>query len=186
MRKLAMLAFLAVCAAPMTASADTLPDIYAGLLGGYTASTDKPDGALEPMGVALGARAGLTIPTTSIYVGGLFLYHLGDSESVAGADISASSFMLGAEGGYEFGFGPLVLRPSLGLGLHSASIDGVVDTGFGTAKADSSESSFYLSPGLNFMVKLGLLLGAEVRYNAIFNDNISDSVSILGTVGVAI
>ena len=78
-----------------------------------------------------------------------------------------------------------MLRPSLGLGLfsRSESVEGqVVGVNW---EGSGDDDAFYLSPGLNAMIDILLLLGAEIRYNAVFGDP-RDSVSILGTIGVAI
>ncbi|MDD9940472.1 MAG: outer membrane beta-barrel protein [Myxococcales bacterium] len=183
---------LAVLLLTSSAQADTLPRLYVGILGGISANTDDvPEGAPDPWGPALGARAGLTIPTTDIYVGGMVLYHFGISPDlpdtgVAEIDISGNTLLLSAEGGYEWKLGPLILRPSLGLGFadQSLSVSGGA-AGFAVS-GDTSESSFYLSPGLNAMLSLFVLVGAEVRYNALFNSNTANSVSVLGTLGFSI
>jgi Outer membrane protein beta-barrel domain len=181
------LALVVVLATARSASADDGLNLYAGIVGGYSATVDQPEGVADPMGLAIGARAGLTLPTTSVYVGGLFLYHVGDSVSLGtgGAELSSSSYMLGAEGGYEWSLGPLVLRPSLGLGLfsRSESVEGPI-VGVNWEGSDDNEA-FYLSPGLNALITLGLLLGAEVRYNAVLGDP-RDSISLLATIGVEI
>ncbi|MGD8858875.1 MAG: outer membrane beta-barrel protein [Myxococcales bacterium] len=178
----AALAWLAI--APGAARADSLPNVYVGIVGGYTGTLDLPDGAAEPMGPAIGARAGLTLPTTDVYVGGLFLFHTGESVSIGsmGAEVSSSSFMLGGEAGYELSLGPLVLRPSLGLGLHQVSLD---VSGPAAVMADEDSGAFYLSPGVNAMISLGVLLGAELRYNAILADDHKDSISALATLGLS-
>lgn len=169
--------FTMLYAAPSRAKAEhTVPNIYAGLVAGYTATVDLPEGQPDPMGPAIGVRAGLTLPLTALYVGGLFLYHTGESVDVTGGKLSSSSFMLGGEVGYELGLTPLIVRPSLGIGYHNASLDQLVGNG--------SESSLYLSPGINLAVALGLMVGAELRYNAILNDAVANSVSLLGTLGL--
>lgn len=183
MRTLLLASLLAVAVPATAAQADTLPSLYAGLVGGYTASSGLDEGDPDPMGVALGLRGGLTIPTTDIYVGALFLYHVGASVDVPGGEISNSSYMLGAEAGYELGLGPLVLRPSLGIGTLQSSVS--VDGTDASIEVDG-EGALYVSPGAALMLKLGLLVGAEVRYNLVANDNVPDSLSILGTVGFGI
>lgn len=183
MRTCLLVALLALAAPLSAAQADTLPNIYAGVIGGYTASAGLDEGAPDPMGPALGLRAGLTLPMTDLYLGGLFLYHFGDSVDLPGGEASNSSYMLGAEVGYELGFGPLVLRPSLGVGTLQSSVS--VDSGVASLEADS-EGALYVSPGAALMVKLGLLVGAEIRYNIIGNENVPNSVSILGTLGLAL
>lgn len=178
---------LLLATASSASAEDTVPNFYVGAVAGYTATVDLPEDTPDPMGLAIGARAGLTLPTTAIYLGGLFLYHAGDSVSLGtgGAELSSSSFMLGAEGGYELSLGPLVLRPSLGAGLHSRS-DSVEGQVVGVNwQASEDNEAFYLSPGVNAMIALGILLGAELRYNAVFDDH-PDSISMLATLGLHI
>lgn len=161
---------------PLSASAEGLiPGIYAGLVGGYTGTVDQPEELPDPMGPAFGLRAGVTIPLTPLYVGGLFLYHTGETIDEDNRELTSSSYMVGGEVGYELGLGPIVLRPNLGIGYHNGDLDELTDRG-----------SVYLSPGINAMIVLGLMVGAELRYNAIVNDNVKDSISILGTLGVGI
>lgn len=177
-------AMIAVLVGAGSASAeDTKPRFYAAVVGGYSAAV--PEYAADPMGFAVGASAGLAFRVTPIYIGGLFLYHAGDSVAVGtgGAELSRKSFMLGGEVGYEFGPGPLVLRPGLGAGVHSPSarVDGQI---VGANVEDiSEEDALYFSPGLNAFLALGVLLGAEVRYNAVLGSS-SDSISLLATLGV--
>lgn len=185
MRNLAIALIVALCAAPLSASADTLPTVYAGLIGGYSPSTG--DTEVDPMGVALGARGGLTIPMTDLYVGALFLYHMGDSATVLNVETTLSSFMLGGEIGYEIGVPFITLRPSIGLGLNntSADVEGTI-AGFG-ASGSTSEGDFYISPGINAMLTFGVIYaGAEVRYNGVFSDEVPDSLSLLGSLGVTL
>lgn len=176
MRILTLLTLWLLCMVPLHASAQ-VPTIYAGLVGGYTAAAD--DTAVDPMGPAIGARAGLTLPMTDIYVGGLFLYHIGEDIAAIG---TASSMMMGAELGYEFGLGPITLRPSLGFGLNRT----VAELGNDALSVSADSNDFYLSPGIGAMLSLGVLLGAEIRYNAIFEEDYPDGISILGMLGISI
>jgi len=169
-----------------TAQADgAFPSIYAGLVGGVAITTPAPaEGDPDPNGIAIGGRAGLTIPFTDIYVGAYGTYHFGEEI----LPYSRSTLMIGGEGGYEFSFGPLVLRPSLGVGLASqyVTVAAIDEMGLDVGIEANGSDALYLSPGLNFMVALGILVGVEARYNAILTEDQPDSVSVLGTLGFAI
>lgn len=164
-----------------TAQADgAIPSIYAGLIGGVSVTTSDLGGAPDPNGIALGARAGLTLPLTDIYVGAFGLYHFGEELG----PISVNTLLIGGEAGYEFSFGPIVLRPSLGAGLANGFVS-VVNTS-GVDISDDGTSGFYLSPGANLMLAMGILAGVEIRYNAIFTDDLPNSVSLLAMLGFSI
>jgi len=182
MRSLFVLTAVALAFTAGSAHADTTT-LYAGVVGGYSAVVGE-DGGPDPFGVGIGARAGLTLPSTSVYVGGLFLFNLGQSASLgtAGAELSTNSLMLGGEAGYELSLGPLVLRPSLGLGLLSVS-ESVAGQVMGLSYEYGGGQAFYVSPGINALLKLGLLLGAELRYNAVAGEP-ADSVSALAMLGL--
>jgi hypothetical protein len=75
----------------------------------------------------LGLRGGKTLDN-HIYVGGTFLYQLGEGGSYSGTTIngistsaswSSSGFYVGPEGGYDFDLRVVVVRPYMGLGLFS-------------------------------------------------------------------
>src|SRR3954447_2669894 len=93
--------------------------LYAGVLGGYAASTDE-DHDVNPYGVGLGLDAGITLPVLPIYVGGRFMYYFGDSASFSeggvGLKLDAHYVMYGVDLGYDAELGPIVLRPGLGIG----------------------------------------------------------------------
>jgi hypothetical protein len=74
----------------------------------------------------LGLRGGKTLDN-HIYVGGTFLYQLGEGGSYSGPTVngvntsaswSSSGFYIGPEGGYDFDLRVVVVRP-MGLGLFS-------------------------------------------------------------------
>jgi len=141
--------------------------------GLYGSATGDPD--RNPYGAGLGLRLGVTLPA-SIYLGGSFDYFFGASED-AGLDteISSSILQLMARAGYDFGFGPVTLRPQLGFGLSEAkaSVGGV----------DTSDSQAALAPGAELVFGLGLLsLSAEASYNVVLssNANASSDALILG------
>ncbi len=79
----------------------------------------------DNLNFGVGARGGKTLPNR-IYIGGAFVYHLGDSAQVAAVDatghvfaegVGYSMFYTGPEGGYDIDLRYVVLRPYLGLGL---------------------------------------------------------------------
>lgn len=136
----------------------------------------SPVGDAEPSayGPGIGLRGGLTIPS-SLYLGASLDYFFGESLEAGGSEISTSLLQVMGHLGYDLGLGPLTLRPGLGLGLSSFSVEisGPID-------GDESESKFVASPGVEGMISLGLLsVGAEVRYNKVFADGDVDAV-VLG------
>jgi hypothetical protein len=164
----------AASALAFSGSAQALPllTLSGSVRGLYGSAFGDP--ALNPYGAGLGLRAGVTLPA-SLYLGASLDYFFGESDTVAGFDNSASLLQVLANVGYDAGFGPLTLRPSLGLGLAQSNAE------FGGI--DSSESDFVLSPGAELIIGLGLLsVSGEVRYNKIFADGDVDGL-ILG-VGV--
>jgi hypothetical protein len=167
---------LAVSADAQALPLITLSGSVRGLYGSAVADSD-----LNPYGLGLGLRAGVTLPM-SLYLGASFDYFAGESEEILGADISVGIYQLMANVGYDLGLGPipLTLRPSLGFGYSHLNADvGDADIQIGS---EDSESDFVLSPGAELILGLGLLtLSAEARYNKVFADD-SDGV-ILG-VGV--
>jgi hypothetical protein len=143
--------------------------LSASLRGLYGSSLGEPE--LDPYGPGLGVRAGVTLPA-SLYLGASVDYFFGESESLAGVDVSASLLQVLAHVGYDAGFGPLTLRPSLGFGLAQSSVD--------LGAVDESEGNFALSPGAEVLVGLGLLsVSGEVRYNKVFADGDTDAL-VLG------
>jgi hypothetical protein len=162
----------AVVAFAFSASAQALPLVtLSGSIRGLYGS-DLDDETPSPYGPGLGLTAGVTLPA-SLYVGASLDYFFGESATIGGLDASASLFQVLGHIGYDAGFGPLTLRPSLGLGFAQSSVD---LEGLG----DDSASDVVLSPGAELFVGLGLLtVSGEVRYNEIFSDSGVDAL-ILG------
>jgi hypothetical protein len=112
----------------------------------------------------------VTLPA-SLYLGASFDYFVGESDTINGIDVSASVLEVLANVGYDVGFGPLTLRPNLGLGLAQteAESDG----------ASTSEGDFALSPGAELLFGLGLLtVSGELRYNHIFAPGDRDAIIV--------
>jgi hypothetical protein len=145
----------------------TLSGSVRGLYG-----SDLDDANPSPYGPGLGLRAGLTLPA-SLYLGASLDYFFGESATIGGLDASASLFQVLGHVGYDAGFGPLTLRPSLGFGYAQNTVD---LEGLG----DASASDFVLSPGAELFIGLGLLsVSGEIRYNTVFSDSGVDAL-ILG------
>jgi Outer membrane protein beta-barrel domain len=165
------------CAASVLAfsgSAQALPllTLSGSVRGLYGSAFGDPP--LNPYGPGVGLRAGVTLPL-ALYLGASLDYFVGESDTIAGIDTSASLLQVLADVGYDAGLGPLTLRPSLGLGFAQSSLeaDGI----------DTSDGNFVLSPGAELIIGLGLLsVSGEVRYNKVFADGDVDGL-ILG-VGI--
>jgi hypothetical protein len=107
--------------------------------------------ASDDMSFGLGVRAGKVV-FSHIYVGGTFIYQLGDSTSSGGggdgiivnSSSSISAYYLGAEAGYDFvfplGSSALVLRPYAGIGMDGYTTS-VSVSGTGAPGVQGSSSS---------------------------------------------
>jgi len=145
----------------------TLSGSVRGLYGSPSGNPDR-----NPYGGGLGLRLGVTLPA-SIYLGGSFDYFFGESEN-AGLDteISNSILQFMVRAGYDFGFGPVTLRPQLGFGLSSAKTS--------VGDVDNSDSKYALAPGAEFVFGLGLLsLSAEASYNVVLSGTTNESPNAL-------
>jgi hypothetical protein len=148
----------------------------------YGASAGSP--AVTPYGVGFGLRAGVTLPA-SLYLGASFDYFFGESKDEAvdilssGGKLSTSTTQVLGNVGYDLGFGPLTLRPSLGLGVSDSSLK--------LAGTSNSDARFVASPGAELIVGLGLLTAsAEARYNKVFSDAGSDGDAVVLGIGLGI
>jgi hypothetical protein len=162
----------AAAALAFSSSAEALPllTLSGSVRGLYGSALDDPP--LNPYGPGLGLRAGVTLPA-SLYLGASLDFFFGESDTIAGVDTSSSLFQVLANVGYDAGFGPLTLRPSLGLGLADTTVEVV---------AERSESSFVLSPGAELIIGLGLMsVSGEVRYNKVFE---GDADGLIFGVGI--
>jgi hypothetical protein len=177
---------LLLCSAVSSASTAHAMSLYAGALGGYAASTDENHN-VNPFGVGLGLSAGVTLPVMPIYVGGRFVYYLGDSASFSqsgvGLKLDSHYVMYGVDLGYDAELGPIVLRPGLGIGRatleNSSTTLGV--------EVSSSDSSLYLAPSIALIIKLGLIyVSGELRYSALTESDHPDNVSLLAGLGLTI
>jgi hypothetical protein len=109
----------------------------------------------NPLGVGLGARAGVSL--LGLYGGLSFMYYIGSSQDVASqaGSISAHSVLYGIEGGYGTKLGPLTLRGQLGVGNFTISESGALS---------GNNSNLYLEPGVVALLTFGMLLvGADAN-----------------------
>lgn len=128
--------------------------------------------------LGLGVRGGYTLPM-NVYVGGTFLYHLGESEEFGGIETSVNIYYFGVEGGYDLNVEPVVIRPYLGLGAAtvSASTDGA-----GAFDVDASETRFAAWPGATVIYPIGnAFVGGDARFLIVDEAN---AFSIFATGGI--
>jgi len=147
-------------------------------------------GNLNPYGLGIGARGGYTLDK-NIYLGGVLDFFFGDSDSVgvgglATAESSASTWLLQAEGGYDFGVtSSIVIRPKLGLGLTSAhaKICGRAIL-VGSNCGSDTNTDFSMSLGVEALFDVGpVYIDPELRYNIVFDNDPDWNAFIMG-VGV--
>ncbi len=122
------------------------------------------------MNVGIGLRGGYTLPM-NLYLGGTFMYYLGESDTSAGLVAKIDSYYFGVEGGYDIAAGPVVVRPYLEFGdiTVSSSTKGCVTVDasgnqmcMGLA---STGSKFGGGPGVTALYPLGsAFVGADARY----------------------
>ena len=163
------------------------------LVSGYGLDLDPSVTGVNPFGVSFGVRGGYALG--SVYLGTRFLFFVGEARVMPDdTEQSADEWLLGFEGGYGFRFGPLVLRPELGVGLAISSSEaaraGTVDASL-PVPIDTSSEDPYLELGAVLEVDLSrrLVLGVEVRSALVLGKQTASSdaelfaLLMLGTVG---
>jgi hypothetical protein len=130
--------------------------------------------ASEDLNFGIGVRAGKTLDN-HIYIGGTFVYQVGDSGSyaatVAGPGVTTTNvsgswsyngFYIGPEGGYDFDLRYVVVRPYMGIGL----FDITGSAGGGGATVSSSQTQFVIWPGCTVIWNVpnsNFFLGGDLR-----------------------
>jgi len=104
--KAALLTLAALALAPATANATLEKEPHGSVAGLVGVGIDV---AGEDAFFGLGLRGGYTL-RPNIYIGGTYMYHIVSQEVAGGLHI------LGVEGGYDFQFEPVTIRPYIGLG----------------------------------------------------------------------
>ncbi len=162
--------------------------IGALLVGAAFMGLARPASALEPaatlstvqvlggprfgtndLGFGVGVRGGYTMPT-SIYVGGVFDYFFGSTNTVSAlgstVETKTSLWLLGGEIGYDLGLTPqIVLRPIAGIGFASGSAKVCASsTGVPEQCASSTASDPFFELGGSFNWFNGrFMLGGDAR-----------------------
>lgn len=152
--------------ADANASSTANPISIAPLLGmGFNGTKMKENGVetkdeVGAYGAGFGLRAGYTLPMR-VYIGGTFVYHLGQKKDSEGIELKASTFYFGPEAGYDISAGPLVVRPYAGMGLASVSVKASAP-GF---SLDASGTKFALWPGVTALFPIEkFFVGVDGRY----------------------
>ena len=114
--------------------------------------TNPSSGPINPLGVGLGGRGGVSF--FGIYAGVDAMYYLGGSQTVDGEKYSVHTVMYGLDLGYNFKIAILTIRPLLGIGNFVVS----------SSPSSGSENNLYLEPGVTALVSLGtLFVGADAN-----------------------
>lgn len=149
--------------------------ISLGLLLGYGVQLD--DIGVNPWGVGFGARGGYNIGP--IFLGGRFVFYLGEDPAAGGGEGSASNIWeIGLEGGYDLRAGVMTLRPGIGFGLASLVVD---------APGVDSTTDAYVAPGLSllFDVSRDIFVGVDGRVQFILAEPIGfEAMIVLGNLGM--
>ena len=119
----------------------------------------------ENLDFGIGIRGGKTLDN-HIYIGGTFIYQVGEGGSygtpLGNVSWSSSGFYVGPEGGYDFDLKYVVVRPYLGLGIFSwgSSVSGPGGGGGG------SSTRFVVWPGGSVIWNVpdsNFFLGGDLR-----------------------
>ena len=141
------------------------------LLTGYGAGQQFEDDARNRYGVALGARAGLTLAAPRLYLGLSLLHFNGYQESTQ--EVHANTF--DGEFGYEFRLlqERLLIRPQLAIGLAQTATIQSDNEGYPVA--------FHWAPGVLVGVRFApLLVTVEYRHDRVPSDWPSANTLLLG------
>jgi hypothetical protein len=141
----------------------------AGLILGWSFLTDRRSGGADPYGLGFGIRGGYSFDF-KLYVGVFYMYYLGSTETGTTAqtglnsDISQNYMQFGAEFGYDWWAGPVIVRPSLEIGpaLLIGSTNGVT----------ASITRLMFGPGINVTYPMDQwFIGGEGRANIVSSNN---------------
>jgi len=141
------------------------------LLAGYGAGEQFEDDTRNRYGVAIGARAGLTLAAPRLYFGLSFLHFGGYQEPAQEVHMNT----LDGEFGYEFRLlrERLLIRPQLGLGFAQTVTIQPDNAGY--------PMGFHWAPGVLVGVRFApLLISAEYRRDMVPSDWPSSNSVLLG------
>jgi len=169
------------------AAADAPKPISVALLAGYGHGFDLPLD-INPFGIGFGVRGGYNFD--ALYVGARFMFFLGESKELVGAEVSANAITLGLEAGYDLSLyrDVLFFRPELGVGLVVAAAEAMAAGVAGQPgdSIDDSSEDVYIAPGFALFVRVGerSFLGMDVQLPIISVDDPVVELTILGTAGM--
>lgn len=155
--------FASSAASAQTATAPDREGFSAGVLLGY--------GSNSLYKLELGARGGYTL-AQKIYIGGTFVYHFGESQTIGPITQSESLFYVGPEGGYDIAIASvpqLLIRPYLGLGFMSVSLSvtGAPSAGAIVVNESGNTSGFVFWPGATGLYSFTPNISAGVDLRAV-------------------
>jgi hypothetical protein len=142
---------------------------------GFRYGAELNEGDFNPWGTGIGLEVGYTLPVLPIYVGGNAEYFfgnkisLGGTPTIAAGSVESHIWQLSAEGGYDFGLGDhVVLRPKLGLGFASPSVE---VCGGGLPCRKDSETKGLIAPGAKLILMFSRIeLSFDGRYAVVLSD----------------
>jgi hypothetical protein len=156
-----------------------------GLLAGWGFKTDRRTAnfGADPYGLGAGLRGGYSLDV-QLYVGLFVIYYLGSSETGNAArtndptiTATASYLQIGAEAGYDWWVGPVMVRPSLLIGPAIAFTDN-------PQLPRSSVTSLMLAPGLTVVHPIDeWFIGGDLRGTIVTGNGVSD-VLLAATAGL--
>ena len=121
----------------------------------------------DNLNFGFGARGGKTL-SNHLYLGGLFVYHVGTGTNVMTDGVtesgSVSGFYIGPEAGYDLESrrAPVVIRPYIGLGLAEAHGSSTVD-GMTTSSSSSQAAIWPGVAGFYHFADSSFVLGGDFR-----------------------
>jgi hypothetical protein len=148
--------------------------ISAGLIAGWGFETDRRSTSFsaDPYQLGIGLRGGYSFDI-NVYAGVFFMYYLGNtvtggSQYVNNPTITtyANYMQFGLEAGYDWWVGPIILRPSLQLGMAMAFTD--------VPNIISPINDFMFAPGITAVHPWDdYFLGGDLRANVVTGDGTS-------------
>lgn len=150
--------------------------ISVGLLLGWGFKTDRRSAyfAADPYQLGVGLRGGYSLDS-QLYLGAYFVYYVGGSHTGQSAQVntpsattSANYMHFGAEVGYDWWVGPLIVRPSLQVGAAVALIDD-------SLAVQTARTNMMFGPGFTVVHPWDdFFLGGDLRANLVTASGVSE------------
>jgi hypothetical protein len=154
--------------------------ISAALFAGWAFKTDRQTNNIgtgaDPYGLGAGLRGGYSLDF-HLYIGVYFAYFLGSSQTGNSQALntptgksSASYMQFGAEAGYDWWVGPVIVRPSLEIGA-ALAFASFTESG---NKVNKTVGDFMVGPGITVVHPWdNVFLGGEGRFLIVTGDGTS-------------